>query len=403
MPLNSWQFVLLATTAVLFVPFVHGTLRVAAFLFLNAIFAWSLWGAGGIPVALTYCLAGYGSALVVRGRGTPWLVAVVAALTAAFVYLAGYQMGGRTGGSIDGIASVTAFAGLSFMFFKIVHVVVDSAAGSMEHLSLGHYLNYCLSFTTVLMGPIQRYQDFVAQWQNPSRSTFESNLDATNRVLRGFFKAFVFAPLIHPFVLQRGIDVGSYTTGELWLAVYGFYVYLYLDFSGYCDIMIGIGRLMGFTLPENFNFPFLSRNVSEYWLRVHRTLTQWLTDYVFTPSYHAALRHRLLGAYPYLTLAASLVMTMVIAGLWHGTTWNFIVFGFVHGIALAAVQGYELCLVRVVGRKRFRQFEQSTSVRATATFVTYNFTSLAYVAFALDLGQARLAFEILTASALAAI
>ncbi len=77
--------------------------------------------------------------------------------------------------------------------------------------------------------------------------------------------------------------------GELLVAIYAFYVFLYLDFSGYCDIVIGVGSLMGVKPPENFRFPFLARDVSEYWLRVHRSLTTWLTDYIFNPLYRFAL------------------------------------------------------------------------------------------------------------------
>jgi D-alanyl-lipoteichoic acid acyltransferase DltB (MBOAT superfamily) len=215
----------------------------------------------------------------------------------------------------------------------------------------------------------------------------EANVDGVNRVLRGLVKAFVLAPLLSPYVLRHGLPIESLGDLDLLVGVFGFYVFLYLDFSGYCDIMIGIARLMGFTLPEYFDFPFLARNVSEYWLRVHRSLTLWLTDYVFAPMYRWSLHVPVFGAYPFLALSVSLIVTMGVAGLWHGATPSFVAFGLVHGVALVVVRGYEQVMVRSLGRVRFRRFEEARPVRIGATALTYGFTSLAYAFFVLDLPE----------------
>lgn len=399
MALNTWQFFLLAICAVLVIPVARGWFRVAVFLALNGAFVWSYWGLAATPVAVGYCLTGYVCARLARGRGTGALVASLTLLTAIFVYLRGYTSGPSVA---PGAAGLVAVAGLSFLFFKMIHVVVDTASGSIEELSLRHYLNYCLNFTTVLMGPIQRYQDFAAQWEGglpEAGHSFEVHMDAANRVLRGLLKAFVLAPFVAPYVLRPGLPIESLGGGELLLKTYAFYVFLYLDFSGYCDIMIGIACLMGFRLPENFQFPFLSRNVSAYWLRVHRSLTLWLTDYIFTPAYRFALQARGLGAYGFLALAASLLLTMLVAGVWHGTTLNFVVFGLIHGVALVLVRGYEQVMTRWLGRARFRRFEETPYVAVAATLLTYNFTSLAYAFFVLDVGEGVRLFERLAVTA----
>ena len=130
--------------------------------------------------------------------------------------------------------------------------------------------------------------------------------------------------------------------------------------------MIGIGSLMGIRPPENFDFPFLARNVSEYWLRVHRSLTQWLTDYIFTPSYKFALEARVLARHGFVALAASLMVTMVVAGLWHGTTANFLVFGLIHGAALVVMRGYEWTMTGWLGRARFRGLRESPVMTVAA-------------------------------------
>jgi D-alanyl-lipoteichoic acid acyltransferase DltB (MBOAT superfamily) len=402
MALNSWEFAALALLAVLTVPVLSGPLRTGVFLAINLAFVWSYWGPAAMPVGLGFCLAGYAAARLVAGRSTGWLVACLVVLTAAFVYLRGYTLGGSAAPAAPTPVGIVAIVGLSFLFFKMVHVVVDVAGGAIAAPRLGPYLNYCLNFTTLLMGPIQRYQDFDAQWTGRSTEvapTFEAHLDAANRVLRGLVKAFVLAPLVAPYILRPGLPIETLGGGDLLLRIYAFYVYLYLDFSGYCDIVIGIGSLMGVRPPENFRFPFLARNVSEYWLRVHRSLTQWLTDYIFTPAYRAALGARTLGQYGFLALAGSLVLTMLVAGAWHGTTVNFVLFGLVHGIALVVVRGYEQVMVRSVGRTRFRRLAESPYLTAAAVLLTYNFTSLAYVFFVLDVGESGRVFARLAALA----
>jgi D-alanyl-lipoteichoic acid acyltransferase DltB (MBOAT superfamily) len=401
MPLNSVSFVVLATSAILLLPVVSGWPRTTFFLALNLVFVWTYWGVKGMPVGLAFCLAGFACARLVRGRGGRMLFAGLAVLTVAFIYLRGYTFGGASAPPGHPTAGVIAIAGLSFLFFKMVHVVVDSASGSIEGLTLWRYLNYCLNFTTVLMGPIQRYQDFSSQWTGETSEPpdLERYITAANRVLRGLVKAFGLAPVIAPYVLRPGLPIERMSGVELLLAIYAFYIFLYLDFSGYCDVVIGVGTLMGVRPPENFRFPFLSRDVGSYWLRVHRSLTLWLTDYIFTPAYRLALGARWIGFHTFIALAACLLLTMLIAGAWHGTTLNFVVFGLVHGTALIIVRGYEQIMVRRLGTAAFRRFTEQPIVTALAVFLTYNFTSLAYTLFVLDVNDSIRVVERLAVTA----
>jgi D-alanyl-lipoteichoic acid acyltransferase DltB (MBOAT superfamily) len=408
MALNSAAFLLLATCAVLLLPALRGWQRAALFLVLNLVFATSQWGFGALPVAMAFCLAGYICARLVRDRGAAVLASCLAILVAAFVYLRGYTSAGfLTATHQEAGVALVAFAGLSFLFFRIVHVVVDNASGTIERLSLVRYLNYCLSFPTLLMGPIQRYQDFAAQWTGEKTDevprTFEDCVDAGNRILRGLLKAFVLAPFIAPYALRPGLPIDTMAAGELLLKIYAFYVFLYLEFSGYCDIVIGIGTLMNLRPPENFRFPFAARNVSEYWLRVHRSLTLWLTDYIFTPLYRATIGRAGLPPSSYVAVAISLIATMAIAGAWHGTTLNFLVFGLIHGVALALVRLYEQMMVRNLGRARFRRFAETPYVTVAAVFLTYNFTSLAYTFFVLDMHESVAVFGRLLSAAFGAV
>lgn len=389
MALNSWQFLALAGTAALLIPVARPALRGPLFLVVNATFALSYWGPSTAPVAVMFCVAGYACARLVAGRGAGALALAVATLTVAFAGLRGYSLDGFRTTSAPATGGVLAFAGLSFLFFKMTHVVVDTAAGVMAPPPFWPYVHYCTNFTTLLMGPIQRYQDFAAQWAAPTAAAldFEGRVDATNRVLRGLVKAFAAAPWLAPLVLRPDLPIDTMSRVDLLARIYGFYLYLYLDFSGYCDIVIGIGTLMGIRPPENFRFPFAARNVSEYWLRVHRSLTQWLTDYVFTPTYRGLLAREVFSRHAFAALALSLVLTMTVAGLWHGTTLNFLAFGVVHGLALVGVRAYERVMQRQLGRQRFRAFSASWPVTAMAVFLTWNVTSLAYTFFVLDLAD----------------
>ena len=234
MPLSSWSFVVLASTAILALPVASGPVRTALFLLLNSAFVWTYWGISAAPQAVGFVLLGYVAARFVSGRGAAALALTLTLLTALFVYLRGYAAGLI---DIPGshAAGVVAIAGLSFLFFKIAHVVIDASGGAIGQLPFTRYLNYCLNFTTALMGPIQRFQDFTAQWDDRFASQqldLESAIDAANRALRGALKAFVLAPYLAPYVIQPGMPLNSIGTGELLMRVYAFYVFLYLDFSG---------------------------------------------------------------------------------------------------------------------------------------------------------------------------
>jgi D-alanyl-lipoteichoic acid acyltransferase DltB (MBOAT superfamily) len=387
--LNSWQFLAMAALAAIVVPSTSGTWRLVVVLGINACFAWSYWGPTA-TVAVGVCLLGYAGARAVAGRGPGIAAAVLVALTATFVWLRGYSFETLSAVSALSPSGALAFAGLSFLFFKVVHVVVDSAAGTLGALTPGVFAAYCTNYTTLLMGPLQRYQDFATQWANPSlgQASLEDKLDAVNRVLRGLVKAFAVAPWLQPFVLAPGLNVEALAPLVLLQRAVAFYLYLYLDFSGYCDIVIGAGTLMGVRPPENFDLPFLSRNVSAYWLRVHRSLTMWLTDYVFTPAYRGLLGTGVGTRAPFLALALALMATMLVAGVWHGTTLNFVLFGLVHGVALVAARAYEQLLNTRLGRARARTFSQRPAVTVAATALTFTFTTLAYVLFVLPAGDA---------------
>lgn len=390
MELLSIQFFLLCLAAITILPALRGTARWVAFLVLNVWFVWSYVGPEGFVVVGVLCLLGYAFACWARTGGRVATITGIATLTLAFVFVRRYSLL-ELAVPESWFLNMAVPAGLSFLFFKIIHVVVDSSGDACKELRPTTYANYCLNFTSFLMGPIQRYQDFEEQWSSGHSSNqpnrFEDYVDAMNRVLLGLVKKFVLAEFLRRVSMHSGMDMSSMSAGELLVRLYAFYLCLYCDFSGYCDVVIGVGSMMGVRPPENFNLPFLARNVSEYWLRVHRSLTLWLTDYVFTPCYAATLRNRFFRGRTLLALAISLMVTMFVSGLWHGTTLSFLCFGVVHGVFLVVQRVYERYMTKALGRQRFAQWSKHPIVHVVAVVLTYNVTSLAYVFFVLDLRQ----------------
>jgi D-alanyl-lipoteichoic acid acyltransferase DltB (MBOAT superfamily) len=393
LPLLSLQFIVLSLATALLMWSTRGRLRLLVFLAASWYYAYTYLGLFGMAWTVALCVVGFGSAVFAR-RYPKRLWLAVTGLTLAFIYARNYSFL-RLVLPGDWRTTLLATAGLSFLFFKILHVVIDAASGTLT-LSFWRYLTYCFNFTTFLLGPIQRYQSFEGQWNGTTEAipaTFEAHLDAVTRVLRGLVKKYVVAEYLAAYALQPDAPVQTMSLIDLQLATYVFYIFLYFDFSGYCDIVIGVGCLLGIRPPENFNLPFLSPNPSQYWLRVHESLTSWLTDYVFNPLYAAALRSGWFGWHPLAATALAVTTTMLVAGLWHGTTLSFVLFGLVHGVYLVVFRSYEYAARNFLGRQGLRELRSSRAWLVASTIVTFHFTATAYIFFVLDFDKLLLVLD----------
>ena len=194
----------------------------------------------------------------------------------------------------DGVLQhVVRITGLSYMLFRQIHVLVDAAQGQIERISLWSYVNYQVNLFTILAGPIQRFQDFDEQWQTlqPVLADPHELLQNCLRLLLGVLKIGLIAPLFYKGWDELQVTLVNHrVAGWKYLAefpvVFYFYpIYLYCNFAGYCDIVIAANRFFGMKLPENFNRPYLARNVIEFWTRWHITLGTWIRDYLFMPMY----------------------------------------------------------------------------------------------------------------------
>jgi alginate O-acetyltransferase complex protein AlgI len=282
--------------------------------------------------------------LVRRGRDSKWpyvLAAVVSAgILVAFKY--GRLLGGTAGQLVALVSHRTlpSFPALvlplaiSFFTFEFVHYTIDARRGTLPEHTFQDFLAFMLFFPSMVAGPIKRFQEFQPQIAT-ARADVTAINDGATRIVIGLAKKIVIADTLTPVtaILQTTAGVASARPGQLTIALLAFAAKIYMDFSGYSDIAIGSARLFGIRVPENFAWPYLRRNVAEFWRHWHMSLTSWITDYVYKP---------LGGNRRGLALTAlNVVIAMGVSGLWHGAQWHFLAWGLFHGVLLAGFRVWE--------------------------------------------------------------
>ncbi|MFZ5858911.1 MAG: MBOAT family O-acyltransferase [Chloroflexota bacterium] len=231
------------------------------------------------------------------------------------------------------IASPIAWLGYSYIAFRLLHTIRDRQSGILPAVGLAEYLNYVIFFPAFTAGPIDRLERFVKELREPLPLKNDDWLFAGQRLALGLFKKFILADMLALVSIKDALVDQTLSGGWLWLTLFAYSFRVYLDFSGYTDIAIGMGRLLGIRLPENFTAPFLKPNLTQFWNSWHITLTQWFRSYFFNPvTRFLRTRERPL---PFtLILLLTQTTTMLLIGLWHGITWNFALWGLWHGLGL---------------------------------------------------------------------
>jgi alginate O-acetyltransferase complex protein AlgI len=220
--------------------------------------------------------------------------------------------------------------GLSFHTFQSLAYVIEVYRGEQKpERHFGIYSLYVMFYPQLVAGPIERPQNLLHQFHEEHRFDADQAVRGLNRIVLGLFKKVVIADRLAGYVNNVYGDLSAYSTIPTALAVVFFAIQVYCDFSGYSDIAVGCAAVMGFRLMENFDHPFSSRSVTEFWRRWHRSLSTWFNDYLFRPLF-TAVRH-----WGDAGLAFSLFVTFLVAGLWHGAGWTFVVYGALHGLALS--------------------------------------------------------------------
>jgi len=322
-------------------------------------------------------------------RARYYLVAAyLIALLNAFVVLKEYQFLSFIihPGTISRWVSIV---GLSYMLFRQIHYVVDISEGQIECCSLWAYLNYQLDLFALYAGPIQRFQHFSQSWNStaPILLTTHQRLKSFARLFIGILKVSLLGVLALK-VSQRGSDEQIYARSlsgltKFALLFYFYPAYIYFNFSGYCDVVIAGAAMVGIELPENFNAPYLARNPIDFWARWHMTLTHWIRDYVFTPLYKKGVEGGIMRPQRWSYLC--FFIAMFLAGVWHGSTWNFAVFGLLHGCGVSVAKMWEERIIRRGGRPALRNYLKSKPIRVIAIVATVNFVCFTMLFFPTDL------------------
>jgi len=227
-----------------------------------------------------------------------------------------------------GTLSIILPVGISFYTFQSISYSIDIYRRELEPAdNLLDFLTFVAFFPQLVAGPIVRAKEFLYQMAAPRIFKTEYIIEGVQRILTGIVKKAVVADtLAMQLVDPVFASPDAYSTSMLWIAAIAYAVQIYCDFSGYTNIAIGSARLFGFSLPENFRFPYLANSFSDFWLRWHMTMSRFFRDYVYIP----------LGGNrksPPRNLA-NLASTTLVSGLWHGAAWHFVLWGGAHGILL---------------------------------------------------------------------
>ena len=218
--------------------------------------------------------------------------------------------------------------GISFYIFQSLSYIIDVYRGNIKPLkSLLDYAFYVSFFPQLVAGPIVRARDFIPQIRRQLSVTREMFSVGLFLIISGLIKKAIISDYISLNFVDRIFDQPSLYSGlENLLGIYGYTLQIYCDFSGYSDMAIGIALLLGFHFPKNFDSPYKSRSITEFWRRWHISLSSWLRDYLYISM--GGNRKGKIRTY------FNLMITMLLGGLWHGASWNFILWGALHGVCL---------------------------------------------------------------------
>lgn len=287
------------------------------------------------------------------------------------------------------LAHAIAIIGISYIILRQIELVLLVDAEPDTRVSLRDYTAFTIGTFTLLAGPIIPYAKFQAGFVTPREKQSPKVIAlAANRIVNGYLKVSVLSPV---FFELSSLETLKLMDGSLqaWLLFfYLFPLYIYLNFSGYCDIVIGAGRLARFEIPENFDYPYFATNVQNYWQRWHLTFSHWIRIHLFFPLVRA-LRSSPLSTLRSTAMPLSVLLTFLIVGLWHGTDPGFAVFGLLHGLAVLAVTPYSKLLDRVLSPGARAYYESSHAIRGLRIAACYHYLCFTMLFFERPFAQMR--------------
>lgn len=295
-----------------------------------AFYAWG--GLRLLPVLLVSCVVNWAAALLASPGKTYRKAVYWTALALNLAMLGYFKYTGFLVTNLNALGlglaapSVALPAGISFFTFQAISYLTDVYRGTIPaEQSLGKVTLFMAFFPQLLQGPILRYGDFGSALST-RRETAADASEGAVRFCFGLAKKVLLADALGQ-IAGGAFGAGDCLTVSLaWLGAIAYTLQLYFDFSGYTDMAIGLGRVFGLSLPENFDYPYIARSASEFWRRWHRTLSFWFRDYVYIPlGGNRCSRGRQI---------VNLLVVWLLTGLWHGSAWNFVLWGLYYALLL---------------------------------------------------------------------
>jgi D-alanyl-lipoteichoic acid acyltransferase DltB (MBOAT superfamily) len=311
----------------------------------------------------------------------PWLAfftPIAALVVVRYVPGAVYVELGRAFGVVW--RGVPNMVGISYLAFRCSRLVLEVRNGAVKRPGFWEYLNFCFFLPTMPVGPINTCANFRRGFDvKPLEFPIGR---AALRILVGLVKYEFLGPLCNRLTYSGLLlDDHPHYWVDLPVAVLFFYLYLYCNFSGFCDMAIGAAGLIGIPVPENFDNPFAARNVRDFWNRWHITLSQYMRDVVFAPL--SKFFARLFGpAHINHAIALTIVVVFLLIGIWHGVGWNFAAYGAAHALGVVTNHYYTIFLKKKLGRAGFKAYNENRWIRAIAVALTFCYCAATLFLFA---------------------
>ena len=325
--------------------------------------------------------------------GWPWL-AFFAPIAALIVvrYVPGewyVALGHALGKTWRGVPNMI---GISYLAFRCSRLVLEIRNGVVPKPNFLEYVNFAFFLPTMPVGPINTYANF--------RRGFAERYDvpvcrAALRILVGAVKYEFLGNLCNQLTYSGLLlDDHPHHWMDLPVAMLFFYLYLYLNFSGFCDMAIGAAGLMGIAVPENFENPLAARNMREFWNRWHITLSQYMRDMVFSPLSKFLVRVMGVKLADH-AIALTILVTFLLIGVWHGVGWNYAAFGLAQALGVATVYYYTIFLKKRLGREGFKAYNENRWIHAAAIVITFCYYAATLFLFANTFAEMRQIFSML--------
>lgn len=270
--------------------------------------------------------------------------------------------------------SILGFLGISYMTFKVLQIIFEMYDGIIkEPVGLIDYLQFLLFFPTISSGPIDRSRRFMEDIHQtiPRAEYIELLGTGLFRLVLGLVYKVVLSSLLY-LAMNHIPHRGVLFTIVSYMYLYTFY--LFFDFAGYSLMAVGVSNIMGIQTPMNFNKPFLSIDIKDFWNRWHITLSTWLRDFIFSRIVMKSMRHKWFKT-RLTTAMVAFMLNMIFMGFWHGLSWSYIIYGVYHGVLMAGFEWYQK------KSKFYKKYKQKTAYKVVSWFITMHLVMIGLLIF----------------------